>query len=193
MEDNIKSDEKQKTDVKAEEKTKEKTGRNGKRKRTAASFMIEFFIKIGITAIVIVVLLTFICGVYVNHSNSAYPMLKDGDLCITYKLADLVKGDEIAYVRDGKIKFGRIVAVAGDTIDISEDTITVNGMGVFEDTVYPTTSEGSSISYPYIVSADTVFVLNDYRDDITDSRTYGGIPLSDTKGKVVLVLRRRGI
>lgn len=191
MEENIKSDEKQKTDGKAEENNKDK--KNGKRKRTAASFMIEFFIKIGITAIVIAVLLTFICGVYVNHSNSAYPMLKDGDLCITYKLANLIAGDEIAYVRDGKIKFGRIVAMPGDKVDISENTITVNGVGVFEDTVYPTTAEGSSITYPYIVSADTVFVLNDYRDDITDSRTYGGIPLSDTKGKVVLVLRRRGI
>ena len=193
MEDNIKSDEKQKTDVKAEEKTKEKTGRNGKRKRTAASFMIEFFIKIGITAIVVAVLLTFICGVYVNHNNSGYPMIKDGDLCITYKLAKLNKGDEIAYVKDGKIKFGRIVAMPGDTVDVSEETITVNGYGTFEDTVYPTTSDGSSITYPYIVPVDTVFVLNDYRDDITDSRTYGSIPLSDTKGKVVLVMRRRGI
>ena len=189
MEEIKESDEKQKTDKKQNDKTEKK----GKPKRTATSFMIEFFIKVGVTAIIVAVLLTFISGVYVNHSNSAYPMIKDGDLCITYKHANLVKGDEIAYVRDGKIKFGRIVAVAGDTIDISEDTITVNGMGVFEDTVYPTTSEGSSISYPYIVSADTVFVLNDYRDDITDSRTYGSIPLSDTKGKVVLVLRRRGI
>ena len=191
MEENIKSDEKQKTDGKAEENYIDK--KNGKRKRTATSFMIEFFIKVGVTAIIVAVLLTFLSGVYVNHSNSAYPMIKDGDLCITYKLANLIAGDEIAYVRDGKIKFGRIVAMPGDKVDISENTITVNGVGVFEDTVYPTTAEGSSITYPYIVSADTVFVLNDYRDDITDSRTYGGIQLSDTKGKVVLVLRRRGI
>lgn len=187
------SDDKQKTNKKPDDKTENKGKPKGKQKRTATSFMIEFFIKVGLTAIIVAVLLTFISGVYVNHSNSAYPMIKDGDLCITYKLATLVKGDEIAYIRDGKIKFGRIVAVAGDTVDISEDAITVNGMGVYEDTVYPTTSEGSSISYPYVVSADTVFVLNDYRDDITDSRTYGSIPLSDTKGKVVLVLRRRGI
>ena len=193
MEENLTSDEIQKTDDKAEKKIDEKAGKNGKRKKTAASFMIEFFIKIGITAIVIAVLLTFICGVYVNHSNSAYPMLKDGDLCITYKLANLTKGDEIAYIKDGKIRFGRIVAMPGDKVDVSEEALTVNGLGVYEDTVYPTTSEGSAIEYPYLVSVDTVFVLNDYRDDITDSRTYGSIPLSDTKGKVVLVLRRSGI
>jgi signal peptidase I, bacterial type len=137
--------------------------------------------------------LLFVAGVYVNHTNSGYPMIKDGDLCITYKLANLNKGDEIAYVKDGKIKFGRVVAMPGDTVDISEDKIVVNGMGVYEDTVYPTTAEGSAISYPYKVSSETVFVLNDYRDDITDSRTYGSIPLSETKGKIVLVLRRRGI
>ena len=189
MEEIVESDEIEKADKKPDGKIEKK----GKKKRTAKSFMIEFFIKVAVTAIVVAVLLLFVAGVYVNHSNSAYPMIKDGDLCITYKLAKLVKGDEIAYVRDGKIKFGRIVAVAGDTVDISEDTITVNGMGVYEDTVYPTTAEGSSISYPYVVPADTVFVLNDYRDDVTDSRTYGSIALSDTKGKVVLVLRRRGI
>ena len=164
-----------------------------KKKRTAASYAISFFIKIAVTALVIFLLLTFVVGLYVNHSNSSYPMLKDGDLCLTYRLATLVKGDEIAYEKDGTIRFGRIVGTAGDVVDINDGSITVNGYGVFEDAVYPTTAEGAKITFPYKVPEEAVFVLNDYRSDPTDSRAYGAIPLSETKGKVILVLRRRGI
>ena len=171
----------------------EKKEKPKKRKRTAVSFMIEFFIKIGVTALLVAVLLTFIAGVYVKHDNSSYPMIKDGDLCLTYKLAKFRMGDEIAYKKDGKIRFGRIVAMPGDVVNISENNLAVNGYGVYDNAVYPTTTEGSSITYPYTVMTGTVFVLNDYRDDITDSRTYGSISLSETKGKVIMILRRRGI
>lgn len=164
-----------------------------KKKRTAASYAISFFIKIAVTALVVFLLLTFVVGLYVNHSNFSYPMLKDGDLCLTYRLATLVKGDEIAYEKEGTIRFGRIVGTAGDVVDINDGSITVNGYGVFEDAVYPTTAEGAKITFPYKVPEEAVFVLNDYRSDPTDSRAYGAIPLSETKGKVILVLRRRGI
>ncbi len=164
-----------------------------KKKRTALSYALEFFIKLGITAAVIAILLIYVLGLYINHSNSGYPMIKDGDLCLTYKLADLYDNDEIAYEMDDKIKFGRIVALPGDIVDISEDQLIVNGYGVYEATVYPTSPEGAKITFPYTVPDETVFVLNDYRDDINDSRTYGGIPISDTRGKVIMILRRRGI
>lgn len=166
-----------------------KTGK----KRSTVSIAAEFFIKVGITALVVAILLIFVVGIYVNHSNSGYPMIKDGDLCLTYKLASLSAGDEIVYKKDGKVYFGRIAAVEGDRVDILDGKLMVNGYGVFENTVYPTTAEGSKISYPYEVPKDTVFVLNDYRDDINDSRSFGAIPIAETKGKIVMILRRRGI
>ena len=170
----------------------EKKEKPKKRKRTAVSFMIEFFIKIGVTALLVAVLLTFIAGVYVKHDNSSYPMIKDGDLCVTFKLTKIRDGDEIAYKKDGKIRFGRVVAFPGDVVDVNDGNLAVNGYSTFENAVYPTTVEGIPISLPYTVPQDSYFVLNDYRDDITDSRTYGGILKSDTKGKVVLLLRIRG-
>ncbi len=180
--------------MKAEERTEQKQNRkSGKKKRTAKQYAIMFFVKIGITALVVFLLLYFVVGVYANHSNSGYPMIKDGDLCLTFKFASLYKGDAIAYERDGETKFGRIVAEAGDVVDIGEEGLTVNGYGVIDDTVYPTTAEGATISFPYTVPQDTVFVLNDYRSDANDSRVYGAIPIRDTKGKVILVIRKRGI
>ncbi len=164
-----------------------------RKKKTAKDFAIEFFIKIAITAAAVVILLVFVIGVHVNHGDSSYPMIKDGDLVITYKLGKPGAGEEIAYKHDGELKFGRIVAKEGDEVRITDQCITVNGYNIVEDVVYPTTAEGSAISYPYIVPQGTVFVLNDYRSDPGDSRTYGAIPMSDVEGEVILVLRRRGI
>ena len=164
-----------------------------KRKKTAKQYAIAFFVKVGVTALIVVLLLLFVFGIYVNHSNSGYPMVKDGDLVLTFRLAQLHKGDAIVYEKDGETKFGRIVAEAGDVVDLNEDGLTVNGYGTFEDTVYPTTAEGATLTFPYTVPEDTVFVLNDYRPDAHDSRIYGGIPLKDTKGKIIFLLRKRGV
>jgi signal peptidase I len=38
-----------------------------------------------------------------------------------------------------------------------------------------------------------VFVLNEYRSDLSDSRTFGGIPLEEIQGTVVFTMRMRGI
>ncbi len=164
-----------------------------KKKRTAKQYAISFFIRLGITAAAVTLLLVFVAGVYVNHTNSAYPMIKDGDLCLTYKLAELAPGDAVAYEQSGEMRFGRVVALESDTVEIRDDCIFVNGRAVLEDTVFPTTAEGSAISYPYKVPKDSVFVLNDFRSDNSDSRTLGGIKLEDCRGKVVFIMRRRGI
>lgn len=164
-----------------------------KKKRSAKSYALGLLAKLTLTVLAVWVSCTFIIGIFVNHTNSAYPMIKDGDLCITFRLGELKQGEEIAYLLDGTTRFGRIIAFGGDVVEIKDDYITVNGYGIFENAVYPTTSEGSTITYPYTVPENCVFVLNDFRSDMSDSRTYGGIPLGDTKGKVVFLMRRRGI
>ena len=164
-----------------------------RKKKTAKDYAIEFLIKIAITVAAVVILCIFVVGIHVNHGNSSYPMIKDGDLVITWKLGTPGNGEEIAYKADGKVKFGRIVARGGDEVRIENDCVLVNGYIIAEDVVYPTKADGAVISFPYIVPQGTVFVLNDFRSDVGDSRTYGAIPMSDVEGEVILVLRRRGI
>lgn len=165
-----------------------------KKKLSAKDYAVSLMIKLGVTAAVLLILFVFIIGIFVCHDNSSYPMIKDGDLCLTSRLSPLKQGDEIAYKSsDGSIRFGRVVALEGDSIEIDDGSITVNGYGVYENAVYPTTAEGASISFPYTVPEGCVFILNDYRSDISDSRTLGAIPVSSTKGKIFIVMRRRGI
>ena len=175
-----------------ENEKEQKSNQKPKKKKSALHFAIEFFVKIAVTAAVVAVLVIFVVGIYINHSDSSYPMIKDGDLCIPYTLGTILRDDEIAYQKDGKIRFGRVVGMPGDVVEITEENLTVNGYGVYENAVYPTTAEGAKIEFPYTVPADSYFVLNDYRSDATDSRMYGGIPKSETKGKIFLLLRRRG-
>lgn len=178
---------------KKDEAPKEESPKKKRKKRTAKDYMIGFLIKVGVTVLAVWVLLRFVAGVFVCHTNSSYPMIKDGDLCLTYKLGEIKQGDVVAYKSGGSIKFGRVIALAGDSVEIKDDYIAVNGYGIFEETVYPTHSEGSKISYPYTVPENSVFVLNDYRSDVSDSRTQGAVSLGDCRGKVFFIMRRRGI
>ena len=163
------------------------------KKRTAKSYAISFFIKVFVTLIVLTVVFRFIAGIHICHTNCAYPTIRDGELILTYRLADLKQGTMIVYRRDGEVKFGRVIAFSRDKVNIFNDFISVNDYGISENAVYPTSPEGSAISYPYQVPENCVFVLNDFRSDISDSRTYGGIPLEDVEGAVVFTMRMRGI
>ena len=176
------------TDAAKNSKSKKK-----KKKRSAAYYAVTFFIKIGLTVLAVWVLLTYVGGISMCHDNSAYPMIKDGDLILTYRLDDYRQGDVAVYKRDDTVHFGRVIAFSGDTVDISGEYVTVNGYGLYEDAVYPTSVEGAAVNFPYTVPENSIFVLNDYRSNINDSRTYGAIPVDDTEGKAVFVMRRRGI
>ena len=111
-----------------------------KKKHSAAYYAATFFAKIACTVLFVWLLFTFVAGVFICHDNSSFPMIKDGDLCITYRLGKLKQGDEVVYKRDGKVCFGRIVASEGDVVGVYDDYVSVNGYRVYEDTVYPTTA-----------------------------------------------------
>lgn len=164
-----------------------------KKKRTAKGYALAFFIKLAATALVVWVIFAFVLGVHVCHTNSAYPTIRDGDLCLTYRLAKLEQGTMIVYRQDGEIKYGRVVAFGGEKVEIFDDFVSVNDYGISENVVYPTSPEGSKISYPYYVPEGCVFVLNDFRSDLSDSRSYGGIPLDDVEGAIVFTMRMREI
>lgn len=171
----------------------EKAPPRPKKKRTAKSYALSFFIKVFVTVLVLFVIFRFIAGVYICHTNSAYPAIRDGDFCLTYRLAELKQGTMVVYKHEGEVKFGRVIAFGGDKIEIFDDFISVNDYGISENAVYPASPEGSAIAYPYQIPDNCVFVMNDYRSDVSDSRTYGGIPLDDVKGAVVFMMRMRGI
>ena len=161
-------------------------------KKKTNKALVSLLAKVSVIAIVATVLLTVVGGIVISHDNNMFPAVGDGDLAITYKLGSYNTGDIVIYEMDGKNKFGRVVATPGDTIDISEEGgYKVNGMTPYETIYFDTRpAESSNITYPYTVKEGEVFILNDLRDNDSDSRLFGS--LSHIKGKVVLLIRRRG-
>lgn len=49
------------------------------------------------------------------------------------------------------------------------------------------------MTYPYTVPEGCLFILNDYRTHGRDSRHFGAVPQQDAAGKVITLLRRRGL
>lgn len=123
-----------------------------------------------------------------------FPAVKDGDLAIVFKLQqEYIKDDVIAYQTGDGLRFGRIIARGGDVVTMGDTgSLQVNGTTQSGEILYPTYAlEG--MEYPYRVPENHLFVLGDYRTKAADSRTYGPIPMADVQGKVITILRRRGL
>ncbi len=162
-----------------------------KRKRSAVS---SLFVKFWLTLFVGIFLWTFVGEFHRVSGNAMYPSLRDGDLCIVYKLGQYVVGDVVYYTDEaGQDHFGRIAAGAGQTVSFSsEGEYQVNGANPAEDLPYVThPSAEHSILYPCEVGDDEYFILNDFREDTKDSREMDVILKNQIKGRVLFQARRR--
>lgn len=84
----------------------------------------------------------------------------------------------------------RCVAVAGDTVMIREKVLYLNGEEMVEPyAVHKETDLKMRRDYygPYTVPEGTIFCLGDNRDNSHDSRFWGPVPLSNVKGRAVLI------
>jgi signal peptidase I len=124
-----------------------------------------------------------------------YPRLRDGDLILYYRLEqDYAIDDVVTFQLNNATFWCRIVAQGGDVVDLTEaGQLMVNGNVEDEEIFYQTYPQEGDVTYPYTVPENSYFVLCDFRTTSFDSRTYGAIPQSDLDGKVITVLRRRGI
>ena len=150
--------------------------------------------RVLLLAVVAVLVLTQVFLITQVDGNGMFPALKDGDLAIIYRLqGKFSRGDIVAYEVDGVRHFGRIVAQAGDEVIISESgTLLVNGQLESGEILFPTDSPDGEL-FNCKVEPGCIFVLGDYRTQTEDSRDFGPIPLSDVEGKLITLLRRRGL
>ena len=128
------------------------------------------------------------------QGNGMFPALEDGDLVFAFRIAEQYnKNDVVVYTQDGKTRIGRIAARETDVI-MMDDTgmLKVNGTHQGGEILYPTyPKEGTE--YPFVVPDGQLYILGDYRTQCEDSRDFGTIPLDAVQGKVITILRRRGI
>ncbi len=135
-----------------------------------------------------------ISAVYIK-GNNMFPSVKDGDLCFIYRLGSFYTNDVVVYKSKDTIRIGRIAAISGQEVDFpSEGGYTVNGWQPSEQITYQTyQAKNSKVEYPFTVPDGKCFILNDFRSDTGDSREFGCVEEADIIGKVVFMVRRRGI
>ena len=101
---------------------------------------------------------------------------------------------DIVFEDDGRTTTGRVVAVAGDTVDITKNGLKINGAEqISQDIYFDTTQFKDGVDFPVTVGNGQVFILGDNRPQASDSRIYGCIDIKDVKGKVIAIIRSRGI
>jgi len=123
-----------------------------------------------------------------------FPAIEDGDLVLVYRLhRDYEKGDVVAYDVGGEMFLGRIVARQTDVVMMNDTgTLQINGTNQGGEIMYPTYAKPGT-DYPFRVPEETLFLLGDYRTQTEDSRDFGPIPMDDIQGKVITIVRRRGV
>ncbi|MDR0469118.1 MAG: signal peptidase I, partial [Peptococcaceae bacterium] len=148
--------------------------------------------KVASIALIFVLLFTFLYGIVRYPDPSMAPAIKDGDLVLYYHYNSVgyLPQDVIVLEHNGRSQVRRVIATAGDTVDITDGGLVINGALQQEIEIYQKTERYTEgVSFPLTVPEGQVFVLGDNRQVATDSRIYGCVKIEDTFGKVMTVIR----
>ena len=155
------------------------------------SDILLLLLKILIVILLFVLLFTFLFGATRYNDVAMEPNIKSGDLVIYSRVdKDFDVGQEAALKYQGKTQVMRVVAVAGDTVDMAEDGLGVNGALKSEpDPTKDTLPFKEGTSFPVKLKKGEVFLMGDNRPDAVDSRQFGPVNAKDTLGELMTVIR----
>lgn len=151
--------------------------------------------KVVAVAVVLWAVCTWIFGVATVQGNGMEPTAGDGDIAFFYRLVGELEADDVVvYESDSGQQVGRVVALPGDTVEVTDEgLLLVNGTTQPSLTGEATLPGNSGIEYPLVLGENEYFVLGDGRTQAVDSREVGVLAIGEVQGKVVALLRLRSI
>lgn len=150
--------------------------------------MIRLIKKIVFIAISLFLIHTYIGSMFIYYNNNMFPSIRDGDLCFIEKYDKHTHIDDIVLYNN---TLYRVIARENQEVNITEKGIlTVDGQQVLS--VTNSLLQRGDITYPIKLKQGELFVLNDYREEISDSREFNTIQEKDITGKIFFLIRRRG-
>ena len=186
---------------------------NSRTKGKTKSKIQEYIEAIIIAILIAVFIRTFIIQAFKIPSRSMVPTLLVGDHLLVNKFIYGVKipyfrktiipitnpqsGDIVVFIYPNdrsKDFIKRVIGVAGDTIEIKNKKIFINGKeytdtyGIYSDKViYPGSIQPRDNFGPVTVPPESLFVMGDNRDESADSRYWGFVDLKDVEGKAFII------
>lgn len=156
--------------------------------------VLEIVQALALAVVISVVLNLFVVQVTEVRQRSMEPTLLQNDRVlvskVNYRLTTPKIGDIVVFqpTTEAQIPYvKRISAVAGDTVELREGRLFVNGRPAGTDGSQGATAPQSPrITYPLVVPAGHYFALGDNRQFSSDSRSFGPQPYESIIGKVLL-------
>ena len=123
-------------------------------------------------AAIAVLVATLLLPVLQIYGTSMTPTLENGEIVLSLKGADFDKGDVIAFYYNNKILVKRVIARAGEWVNIDPDgNVSVDGVPLEEPYVEELAFGECDLQLPYQVPEGRVFVMGDHRSVSVDSRS----------------------
>ncbi|MDD3401988.1 MAG: signal peptidase I [Hespellia sp.] len=146
---------------------------------------------IAVLVLAVYLLFHFVVGVAFVDGNSMYPTLRDGQLVFYQRLGqDYDYGDVISVrMPTGEFYVKRVIAKAGDTVELKDGKVWVNGEVAAESYAFgETVAEDGTVEYPLTVEDGKYFILGDNRENSNDSRAFGAIIEERVTGEVLFAI-----
>lgn len=122
------------------------------------------------------------------YGSSMTPTLQDGEVVFSVRTEQMHPGDIVAFYYNNKILVKRVIAGAGDWVDILEDgTVLVNDVVLEEPYLVEKSYGDADIALPYQVPDGRIFVMGDQRETSVDSRheAVGCVAQEQIVGKII--------
>jgi signal peptidase I len=175
--------------------TPEETAGQAPRPRSAASAALSWLRDLFLSVVIAIVVILFLYQPVRVEGTSMQPTLENEERIFINKfvyrfgLADIGRGDMIVFwfpQDTSKSYIKRVIGVPGDTVEVKEGTVYINGALLAESYVSPEYRDHLSKAAE-VMKADEYFVLGDHRNSSNDSRSWGTVPRSYIYGKAVFV------